>query len=141
MEKEFDFDKIGKRMPYQTPDDFFDEMEENIWNEVRGDLLGTAESADLQDMTDDAGLQNLPGKAEQIALKPKRRNSRLRILVGVLSIAASIALVLILYPRHSQTPQQPVDGLAQVEKAFSNLAPEDQAYMLQVYQEDVFINE
>ena len=120
MKKKFDFEKIGKRMPYKTPDGFFDEMEENIWNEVKG---------------------NLQGKAEQIALKPKRRNSRLRILVGVLSIAASIALVLILYPRHSQTPQQPVDGLAQVEKAFSNLAPEDQAYMLQVYQEDVFINE
>ena len=26
MEKEFDFDKIGKRMPYQTPEGFFDEM-------------------------------------------------------------------------------------------------------------------
>lgn len=36
MEKEFDFDKIGKRMPYQTPDGFFDEMEANIWNEVKG---------------------------------------------------------------------------------------------------------
>lgn len=141
MEKEFDFDKIGKRMPYQTPDGFFDEMEENIWNEVKGDLLGTADSADLQDKADDAGLQNQPGKAEQIALKPKRKNSRLRILVWALSIAASIALILILYPRHSQTPRQQVDGLAQVEKAFSNLAPEDQAYMLQVYQEDVFINE
>lgn len=132
MEKEFDFDKIGKRMPYQTPDGFFDEMEENVWNEVKGDLL---------DKADDAGLQDKAGKTEQIALKPKRRISRLRILVGALSIAASIALVLILYPRHSQVPQQPVDGLAQVEKAFSNLSPADQAYMLQVYQEDVFINE
>lgn len=60
-------------MPYQTPDGFFDEMEENIWNEVKGDLLGTADSADLQDKADDAGLQNQPGKAEQIALKPKRK--------------------------------------------------------------------
>lgn len=117
MEKEFDFDKIGKRMPYQTPDGFFDEMEANIWNEVKGN------------------------QAHKIALKPKLRISRLRILVGALSIAASIALVLILYPRHSQVPQPQVDGLAQVEKAFSNLSPGDQAYMLQVYQEDVFINE
>lgn len=119
MEKEFDLNKIGKRMPYQTPDGFFDEMEANIWNEVKGDI-----------------------KASQVELKPKRRVSRLRILVGALSIAASIALVLILYPRHTPAlHQQPADGLAQVEKAFSNLSPEDQAYMLQVYQEDVFINE
>lgn len=132
MEKEFDFDKIGKRMPYQTPDGFFDGMEENIWNEVKGELLGKS---------DDADLSGKAGKVEQTALKPKRRISRLRILVGALSIAASIALVLILYPRHSQVPQPQVDGLAQVEKAFSNLSPGDQAYMLQVYQEDVFINE
>ena len=141
MEKEFNFDKIGKRMPYQTPDGFFDEMEENIWNEVKGDLLGKGDKAESK------GLENVSLSAEEtsqahkIALKPKRRISRLRILVGALSIAASIALVLILYPRHSQVPQPQVDGLAQVEKAFSNLSPGDQAYMLQVYQEDVFINE
>lgn len=133
MEKEFDFDKIGKRMPYQTPDGFFDEMEANVWNEVKGDLQG--------DKAVDADMLDKTGKAEQIVLKPKRRVSRLHILVGALSIAASIALVLILYPRHSQSAPQQVDGLAQVEKAFSNLSPADQAYMLQVYQEDVFINE
>lgn len=132
MKKKFDFEKIGKRMPYKTPDGFFDEMEKSIWNEVKGNLPGKADDADLQDKA---------GKAEQIALKPKRRVSHLRILVSALSIAASIALVLILYPRHSQAPQQKVDGLAQVEEAFSNLSPDDQVYMLQVYQEDVFINE
>ena len=62
MEKEFDFDKIGKRMPYQTPDGFFDEMEENIWNEVKGDLLGTADSADLQDKADDAAGRISPAR-------------------------------------------------------------------------------
>ena len=121
MKKEFDFEKIGKRMPYQTPDGFFDEMESNIWNEVKGDLLGKASDEDVGNDT--------------------KKYSRLRVLVSALSIAASIALVLILYPRHSQAPHQQVDGLAQVEKAFSHLSPEDQAYMLQVYQEDVFINE
>ena len=141
MDKEFDFDKIGKRMPYQTPEGFFDEMEANIWNGVKGDLLDKVDEAETMN------LENMPLSAEEtsqahkIELKPKRRINRLRIFVGALSIAASIALVLILYPKHSQTPQQQVDGLAQVEKAFSNLSPDDQAYMLQVYQEDVFINE
>ena len=31
MEKGFDFNKIGKRMPYQVPDGFFDQLEENVW--------------------------------------------------------------------------------------------------------------
>lgn len=113
MEKEFDFDKIGKRMPYKTPDAFFDEMEENIWNEVKGDLQP----------------------------KAKHPSRHLRVLAGALSIAASVALVIVLYARHSQAPQQQVDGLAQVEQAFASLTPEDQAYMLQVYQDDVFINQ
>ena len=30
MKETFDLDKIGKRMPYRTPDDFFDKMEENV---------------------------------------------------------------------------------------------------------------
>lgn len=107
MEKEFDFTKIGKRMPYQTPDGFFDEMEANIWNEV----------------------------------KPKHHVSRLRLLIGTLSIAACIALAFILYPTQAPVQQQPADTLAQVDKAFSNLSQEDQAYMLQVYDEDVFLNE
>ena len=31
MEKEFDFNRIGKRMPYTTPEGFFNKMEADIW--------------------------------------------------------------------------------------------------------------
>ena len=30
MEKKFDFNKIGKRMPYSTPDNFFDNLEKEV---------------------------------------------------------------------------------------------------------------
>lgn len=30
MESNFDFNKIGKRMPYTTPDGFFDSLETDI---------------------------------------------------------------------------------------------------------------
>lgn len=113
MEKEFDFDKIGKRMPYQTPDGFFDKMEDDIWHEVKQDLQP----------------------------KPKHRAKRVRVLAWVLSAAACIALVVVLHAGHRQNLQQQADSLAQVDKAFANLSPEDQAYMLQVYQEDVFIDQ
>ena len=38
MEKEFDFNRIGKRMPYKTPEGFLDEMEANVWREVQDEL-------------------------------------------------------------------------------------------------------
>lgn len=41
MEKDFDFRQIGKRMPYKTPEGFFDEMETNIWKEVQNELSQT----------------------------------------------------------------------------------------------------
>ena len=30
MEKKFDFNQIGKRMPYSTPDNFFDKLEKEV---------------------------------------------------------------------------------------------------------------
>ena len=38
MEKDFDFNRIGKRMPYRIPEGSLDEMEANIWNEVQDGL-------------------------------------------------------------------------------------------------------
>lgn len=110
MEKDFDFNRIGKRMPYKTPESFFDEMEANIWKEVQG------------------GFPNAH----------KRKTYRLRILAGTLAVAASIALLLVFSPasRKEQT-----DSFSKVEQKFANLSQEDQAYMLAVYQEDLFMNE
>ena len=34
--KQFDFEQIGKRMPYSVPDGFFDKLEADVMNEVRG---------------------------------------------------------------------------------------------------------
>ena len=35
MNKDFDFDKVGKRMPYQVPDSFFAQLESNVMQEVK----------------------------------------------------------------------------------------------------------
>lgn len=34
MEKRFDFEKVGKQMPYKVPEGFFNELENNILAEV-----------------------------------------------------------------------------------------------------------
>lgn len=41
-------------------------------------------------------------------------------------------------PKQSTTP---TDSFAPVEQAYAQLSPDDQAYMLEVYQDDVFLNE
>lgn len=110
MEKEFDFDRMGKRMPYKTPEGFFDEMEANIWKEVQSELPQTH----------------------------KRKPYRLRILAGAMAVAASIALLLVFSPF---SPEKQDDSFSNVEQAFGRLSQEDQAYMLAVYQEDIFMNE
>ena len=102
MEKEFDFNRIGKRMPYKTPEGFLDEMEANVWREVQDELP----------------------KAHH-----KRKTFRLRVFAGAMAVAASIS------------PKEETDSFSHVEQAFANLSQEDQAYMLAVYQKDIFMNE
>ena len=110
MEKEFDFNRIGKRMPYKTPEGFLDEMEANVWKEVQHEFPKTH----------------------------KRKTFRLRVFAGAMAVAASIALLFVFHPF---SPKEETDSFSHVEQAFANLSPEDQAYMLAVYQEAIFMNE
>lgn len=126
MDNQFDINTFGKRLPYKTPDGFFDELEANVWDEVKTDLNA---------------LSGNQCSSCSIGLKPKYGKKRLSIFVGTLSMAASIAVAFIVCMSQRTVSKQSSDGLALVEKAYSNLCPEDQEYMLQVYQEDVFINE
>lgn len=100
MNKEFDFAKIGKQMPYTTPDGFFDQLEEDIRKEV----------------------------------KPAKSHSLLRT---VLAVAASVALIAI----SMNFPKSDKVSINDVDQAFSQLTADDQDYLLDIYQEDVFINE
>ena len=63
MKDTFDFDKIGKRMPYRTPDGFFDKMEEDVMNrlkeqdlkeETSSSVVGTADLIQAFNQLDDA---------------------------------------------------------------------------------------
>ncbi len=100
MNKEFDFGHIGKRMPYSTPDGFFDQLEEDIRKEV----------------------------------KPAKSHSLLRT---VLAVAASVALIV----TSMNFPKSDKVSINDVDQAFSQLTADDQDYLLDIYQEDVFINE
>ena len=69
MEKIFDFEQVGKRMPYTVPDGFFDKLEADV-------------------------IQNVKTEAQ-----PKSRKKALRIsLRAAISVAAAIALFFVVQP-------------------------------------------
>lgn len=124
MNKEYDFSRIGKRMPYTTPDGFFDKLQDDIWKEVKqnGPESGNGKAA--------------PGAKTQAG---GRKPGRLRLVVSsVMAVAASVALVLALQTGFTGTGHVSTND---VDKAFSQLSTDDQDYLLNVYQNDVFINE
>lgn len=130
----FDFKQVGKRMPYTTPDGFFKDMEKNILEAVKDD---TPQAVKIQ--------------PQSVKVQPKKRPVFKMIWAAAIAVAASVAVLLVLNidfsaadsslaSSHSSQPSQAKSDLEQVDQAFALLTEADQAYLLDVYQEDVFLN-
>lgn len=117
----FDFDQVDKRMPYSTPEGFFKEMEANILEQVKDD------------------------KQVPVRRQPKKRPLMKVIWAAAMAVAASVAVLLVLnidfMTSHSSLPSQADNEMQAVDQAFAQLSSADQAYLLNVYQEDVFLDE
>ena len=109
MNKDFDFDKVGKRMPYQVPDSFFAQLESNVMQEVKSEVA--------------------------VAKKLRFRRITWGTIIGA---AATVALLVTVNLKSTTVNEYSAEA---VNQAFSQLQPADQAYLLEVYDEDVFINE
>lgn len=70
----------------------------------------------------------------------KRQNKRniLKIFYRSVAVAATIALLMIV--GGSGTKNDKTD-FAEIAQAFGNLSEADQTYLLEIYQDDIFINE
>lgn len=113
MNRTYDTEQRSKRLPYTTPDGFFDTLEANVWSAVKDDYLTAA--------------------------SPAGKSFRRSIIVRwAVTAAASVALFFIADMGYRQ---QHACGIDEVNQAFSRLSSDDQAYLLSVYQDDVFINE
>lgn len=110
MEKDFDFDRVGKRMPYRVPDGFFDEMEANIRREV----------------------------LQRPARPARQRVVGRRAAIWIAAVAATLTLLFVL---NLPTGEERTVAFRDVEQAFANLSDDDRAYLLDVYSEDIFMNE
>ena len=130
----FDFKQVGKRMPYTTPDGFFKDMEKNILEAVKDD---TPQAVKIQ--------------PQSVKVQPKKRPVFKMIWAAAIAVAASVAVLLVLNidfsaadsslaSSHSSQPSQAKSDLEQVDQAFALLTEADQAYLLDVYQEDVFLD-
>ena len=130
----FDFKQVGKRMPYTTPDGFFKDMEKNILEAVKDDMP-----------------QAVKIQPQSVKVQLKKRPVFKMIWAAAIAVAASVAVLLVLNidfsaadsslaSSHSSQPSQAKSDLEQVDQAFAQLSAADQAYLLDVYQEDVFLN-
>lgn len=108
MNKDFDLNNVGKRMPYTVPDGFFDKLETQVSERVKAEKSASA----------------------------ARKRIRLRWWGGSFTaIAAAVALFFVLRTGVVTTPT-PKDSFSEVEQAFGNLSSEDREYILAVYQDD-----
>ena len=102
MDKQFNFEQVGKRMPYNVPDGFFDQLEQNVM----------------------AKTHPYSGRGW-----------------GWGSLAAAAAIALFLVFTKGMPNDTTEDNFANVELAYNNLSNEDQEYLMEVYEEDVFLIE
>ena len=109
MEQNYDFSRIGKQMPYTVPDGFFDKLEENVMNEVKAQ----------------------PARKKATVVRMAIR--------AAIAIAACIALFLVVKKVLPQGQDTAIDDFENVELAFNNLSTDDQDYLLEVYQEELFL--
>ena len=116
MDKQFNFEQVGKRMPYNVPDRFFDQLEQNVMAEVMAD--NTAKD------------------------KPRQKARTLKIAIRtILAAAAAVTLFFVVTKNLPSDTTTTEDGFANVELAYNNLSTEDQEYLMEVYEEDVFMIE
>ena len=115
MDKTFDFEQVGTRMPYNVPDGFFDQLEQNVMAEVQLDNAATE--------------------------KPKQKARTVKMATRtILAAAAAVALFFVVTKNLSNDDTQ-ADTFAKVELAYNNLSTEDQEFLMEVYEEDEFIND
>lgn len=111
MEKTFDFNTIGKRMPYTVPEDFFAKLEEDVMQDVR--------------------KEDTPAKSQNKALRI--------VMSSVLAVAAAVALFLVLHPMINKNDTISADNYASVEMAFNNLSSDDQDFLITVYEDEIIL--
>ncbi len=122
MKKTFDFKRVGRRMPYEVPADFFDDFSRSVT-----DRIGRGQSA----------AETAPS-----ASFPAASGRRRVALIRRLALGAAAAVALFFVGRFAWISPQPDEvGFEHVARAYSHLSEADQDLLVQLYEDDVFMDE
>ena len=117
MNRDFDLDSVGKRLPYSAPEGHLDHFEDDVFARLHQSATETTEAA----KTTEAHTHRLGTTKKWVAA------------------AAAAAAIVLTVTAIRPTPQTAT--ASDVETAFCQLSADDQAFLLSVYQNDVFLNE
>lgn len=119
--------KLNKRLPYSVPDGFFDVMEDNVMAKIKAD----------------AGI-NVGGDKADTQMRDKQYRKTTThtrtISLSILAMAASLLLLFTIFSQSTKTAQQ-TNGMESIDKAFSQLNADDQAFLMEIYDDDMFLDD
>lgn len=122
-------EKLNKRLPYSVPDGFFDVMEANVMAKIKADAeAGTS-------VGDDKADTQMWDKRYRKTIKRTRT-----ISLSFLAMAASLLLLFTIFSQSTKTAQQTND-MESIDKAFSQLSTDDQTFLMEVYDDDMFLDD
>lgn len=120
-------EKLNKRLPYSVPDGFFDVMEANVMAKIKAD----------------AGI-NVGGDKADTQMRDKQYRKTTKhtrtISLSILAMAASLLLLFTIFSQSTKTAQQ-TNGMESIDKAFSQLNTNDQAFLMEIYDDDMFLDD
>lgn len=120
-------EKLNKRLPYSVPDGFFDVMEDNVMAKIKAD----------------AGI-NVGGDKADTQMRDKQYRKTTThtrtISLSILAMAASLMLLFTIFSQSTKTAQQ-TNGMESIDKAFSQLNTDDQAFLMEIYDDDMFLDD
>lgn len=120
-------EKLNKRLPYSVPDGFFDVMEDNVMAKIKAD----------------AGI-NVGGDKTDTQMRDKQYRKTTThtrtISLSILAMAASLLLLFTIFSQSTKTAQQ-TNGMESIDMAFSQLNTDDQAFLMEIYDDDMFLDD
>ena len=120
-------EKLNKRLPYSVPDGFFDVMEANVMAKIEAD----------------AGI-NVGGDKADTQMRDKQYRKTTKhtrtISLSILAMAASLLLLFTIFSQSTKTVQQ-TNGMESIDKAFSQLNTDDQAFLMEIYDDDMLLDD
>lgn len=122
-------EKLNKRLPYSVPDGFFDVMEANVMAKIKADAEAGTSVGD-----DKADTQMWDKRYRKTIKRP------CTISLSFLAMAASLLLLFTILPKSTKTTQQTND-MESIDKAFCQLSTDDQTFLMEVYDDDMFLDD